>query len=465
MEAGLQSARNASVSLARFAVVPTALQLGARDFSPRIIPLWGGQTFLSVTSSPHRFAGGCPSGVLRLASACLSAGRRPRLPASHFGSDFYTTFSATEFPHLIHLPRPKVLLTISLFVLTALTTGCEFFRGPQPPLARLQNAKDALERAAASGSIKYSEGAYRHAERLIQTGWMEMARQNGRISIFRNYFKADSLLRRAESVAEHGMRETQDSLNTLDKRQWKEIRDYENELNTWRDALDGSLILFQAERIWTDADIHLSSAKQLAKIKEYEESHRSVALGRQRLARLGEFIAKREGDEAASMKIWRQWVDAVVEQSKRDQIYAIAVDKVAHKTYLLKNGRVVRTYQSELGYNSASNKLFAGDGATPEGTYKVTKVKIGDTKYYKALLLNYPSEADYRRFADNKRNGIISKHSGIGRLIEVHGDGGSGSDWTDGCVALTNADMDHLVKHVGVGTPVVIVRRYDGGSL
>lgn len=322
-----------------------------------------------------------------------------------------------------------------------------------------------MERAANAGSIRYSEEYYREAERLIQSGWMEIARQNGRVSVFRNYFKADSLLRRAESIAEDGLRKTRDSLNTIDTKVWGEIKVYENELHTWRDALDGSLVIFLAERVWSDAELHLRSAKQLARVKEFEEAERSVVRGRKALARLGTIISEYAGDEAASMKQWRRWIDDLVERSRREEIYAIAVDKVAHKTYLLKNGRVIHSYQSELGYNSARPKLFAGDGATPEGTYKITKVKIGNTKFYKALLLDYPNDLDKRRFAENKRKGIISRGSGIGKLIEIHGDGGNGNDWTDGCVALSNSDMDHLVRFVGVGTPVVIVRRYDGVNL
>ncbi len=361
--------------------------------------------------------------------------------------------------------RSKISPFLSLLVIGSIFNGCEFFRGPQPPDARLQNAKDALERAAITGSIRYSEESYREAERLIQSGWMEMARQDGRISLLRNYHKADSILRRAEAIAEQGTRNTQDSLNSLDKIVWTEIREYENELNTWRDALDGSLIVFIAERVWSGAELHLRTAKQLAKVKEFQEAQRSVARGRNALARLGNIIAERAGNEASQIKKWRRWIDDLVEQSRREQIYAVAVDKVAHKSYLIKNGRVIRTYQSELGYNSASPKLFAGDGATPEGIYKITKVKIGNTKFYKALLLDYPNETDKWQFVENKRKGIITKGSSIGRLIEIHGDGGAGSDWTDGCVALSNNDMDHLVKFVGVGTPVVIVRRYDGDNI
>ncbi len=59
--------------------------------------------------------------------------------------------------------------------------------------------------------------------------------------------------------------------------------------------------------------------------------------------------------------------------------------------------------------------------------YKIIEKKQnGQTKYYKALLLNYPNEDDKKRFLANKKNGIISKDAKIGNLIEIHGNGGKG---------------------------------------
>ena len=56
-----------------------------------------------------------------------------------------------------------------------------------------------------------------------------------------------------------------------------------------------------------------------------------------------------------------------------------------------------------------------------------------------------------------KRDGRLPRGAGIGSLIEIHGDGGRGEDWTSGCVALENHDMDRLFARVSVGTPVTII--------
>jgi len=328
---------------------------------------------------------------------------------------------------------------------------------------RLTFAKEALERAADAGAIAYAPERYRLAEKLIQQGWMEIARQNGRIGIFRSYRKADSLLVAATDLAEEGAQATQDSLSILETRARSEYQALENELKNWRDALDGTFIIYTAERYWSDAEIRLKQAKSLAAVKEYQSAHDAVIIGHKALGRLGAILAESEEDAASSLRMWRLWVDNAIAESRHNDSYAIIVDKAAHKTYLVGDGKIKRTYECELGYNSARNKLFAGDGATPEGVYHVTTVKKnGHSKFYKALLINYPNDADRRRFAENKRKGVISSRAGIGKLIEVHGGGGNGRDWTDGCVALLNEDMDHIMKFVGVGTPVVIVRRYDG---
>jgi hypothetical protein len=175
-----------------------------------------------------------------------------------------------------------------------------------------------------------------------------------------------------------------------------------------------------------------------------------------------EELLDRFGD-ADNLKKWRGWVRAAVEESKRKRRPALIVDKRAQMAALWLGGKPSRWFEVELGYNGWNRKLHAGDGATPEGLYHVVRRKgKGDTKYYKALLLDYPNEEDRRRFKQAKANGEIRDGATIGGLIEVHGDGGRGTNWTDGCVALTNEEMDYLFDRLHVGSAVVIVGSYDG---
>jgi murein L,D-transpeptidase YafK len=101
----------------------------------------------------------------------------------------------------------------------------------------------------------------------------------------------------------------------------------------------------------------------------------------------------------------------------------------------------------------------AGDRATPEGRYRVLK-KRPASKFYRALLIDYPNAEDEQRFRDAKRHGLIASSAGIGGLIEIHGGGIAGM--TYGCVALENPAMSELFSLVGEGTPVTIVGALDG---
>ncbi len=119
---------------------------------------------------------------------------------------------------------------------------------------------------------------------------------------------------------------------------------------------------------------------------------------------------------------------------------------------------MVKSFKAEFGPNWLGTKMHKGDGATPEGVYLVVhKKERRKTIYHKALLLNYPNEDDKIRFAKNKKSGKILPGTEIGGLIEIHGEGGKGFDWTNGCVALNNHDMDYLFRSVTDNTPVVIV--------
>ena len=135
---------------------------------------------------------------------------------------------------------------------------------------------------------------------------------------------------------------------------------------------------------------------------------------------------------------------------------AIVVLKENHRVDVYDGGRVIRSYTADMGYRSVNDKLRSGDAATPEGRYRVTAKKPGST-YYKALALNYPNDEDRAEFARLKNQRRIPPGASLGGLIEIHGEGGRGKDWTKGCVALANRDMDDLFRRAGVGTPVTIV--------
>ena len=151
---------------------------------------------------------------------------------------------------------------------------------------------------------------------------------------------------------------------------------------------------------------------------------------------------------------WKRWVNEVVAKSREEKGVAIVVSKIDRSLTVYRDGRPYKTFGIGLGRNGFHNKLYTGDGATPEGCYRVIK-KLDNSKYFKALLLNYPNEENKREFIMLKKRGIIPIRAGIGGLIEIHGGGKDGM--TYGCVSLDNEDMEDLFKIAPPGTPVAIV--------
>ncbi len=246
------------------------------------------------------------------------------------------------------------------------------------------------------------------------------------------------------------------------------------EAGAWIDSAAASLkraratglhnVHFAVETSLRRAQVALDEARRLFLASEY-----SIATEKAREAAdlAGELPAETKAlfarfSDPANLRKWREWARAGIEESRRTGKPALLVDKRAQMAVLWTKGRPTQGFEVELGYNGLARKLRSGDGATPEGLYRVLKKKgRGNTKYYKALLLDYPNAEDKRRFREAKANGEVQKHVGIGSLIEVHGEGGRGENWTDGCVAVTNDDMDFLFQKLAVGSPVVIVGSYE----
>lgn len=204
--------------------------------------------------------------------------------------------------------------------------------------------------------------------------------------------------------------------------------------------------LFEAERLVANGELAMASEKAREAIALAGELPPEIAA-----------LFERFGDPA-NLRQWREWVQKAIRESRRSGGRALVVDKRAQLAVLWAEGKPARWLDVELGYNGLKQKLQSGDGATPEGLYRVTRKKgRGETRYYKALLLSYPNDADRRRFREARINGEIPRSSSIGGLIEIHGEGGRGQNWTDGCVAVTNEEMDYLFDRLAVGSLVAIV--------
>ena len=154
--------------------------------------------------------------------------------------------------------------------------------------------------------------------------------------------------------------------------------------------------------------------------------------------------------------------ERVIMESKKAGTYAIVVNKLNRRLDLYFKGDLARTFPVSLSRNPLEAKLYELDYRVPEGIYNISKVRdVGETIFYKAFMLNYPNERDRRNFLEARRDGLIPDHvNSPGGSIEIHGDG-KDFDWTTGCVALRNEDMDELFPLIKVGTPVALVNTYE----
>jgi murein L,D-transpeptidase YafK len=154
---------------------------------------------------------------------------------------------------------------------------------------------------------------------------------------------------------------------------------------------------------------------------------------------------------------YKTWINETIELSERTNDYAVIIDKKKRKLNLYFDGKCIETYPVAFGPNSVDNKIMEGDGCTPEGKYKITrKLDKGQTWFYRAFYINYPNDEDWKRFRKAKQESKIPKDASIGGEIEIHGCG-TDTDWTAGCVAMEDKDIDELWDKVKNGTPVTIV--------
>lgn len=134
----------------------------------------------------------------------------------------------------------------------------------------------------------------------------------------------------------------------------------------------------------------------------------------------------------------------------------IVVYKNEHKLVLFSHGAQVKSYRIALGGNPTGPKTRQGDHRTPEGSY-VLDSRNPNSHFYKAFHISYPSSKDIAAAqklgvnpgGDIMLHGLPKQYAWVGKGHTLH-------DWTDGCIAVTNEEMDELWKLLPVGTPIEI---------
>ena len=136
----------------------------------------------------------------------------------------------------------------------------------------------------------------------------------------------------------------------------------------------------------------------------------------------------------------------------------ISIYKSSRNMYLYKNAKIIYKFKISLGKNPKGHKLKQGDFKTPIGKYTIT-LKRCDKKYYRAIYISYPDSEDLTRGAKSGVNvgSGITIHSQPTWNADGKGDEYTLSrDWTQGCIAITTADMQILWSRLKIATPIEI---------
>lgn len=136
---------------------------------------------------------------------------------------------------------------------------------------------------------------------------------------------------------------------------------------------------------------------------------------------------------------------------------AVLVDKSNRSLRLLNDGKTLREYSISLGKKPVGHKLYEGDQRTPEGRY-VLDWRNSNSKFYRSLHVSYPNSRDAARARKLGKSpgGNIMIH-GLPNEFHYAPWLYKGKDWTDGCIAVNNTEMDEIWEMVDDGTPIIIL--------
>ena len=329
---------------------------------------------------------------------------------------------------------------------------------PLPPTEEMHFARQTLSEAGKDKADTYSKKLYTEAKAAYDSAMSDWRRENKRFIFFRNYDKVETYAKISAKKANLATESSQTNSNTL-KIKLKSKIDTLNKTSSDLDKLFGRYPM-QSEirdRI-SKGNLLLREGEDVYDKGQYLPANRKITEAEYLLTGVFENATTELRDYFKSYSTWKLWIQSAIIESRASRSYSIIVDKFSRKCYVYLSGEKKYEFDAELGRNWVGNKRRMGDKATPEGVYKiVNKFQGKQTEYYKSLSLDYPNARDKERFKTEISKGTLPAWAKIGGGIEIHGGGGKGVDWTEGCIALTNSEIDLVFNLAKVGTPVTIV--------
>jgi murein L,D-transpeptidase YafK len=155
----------------------------------------------------------------------------------------------------------------------------------------------------------------------------------------------------------------------------------------------------------------------------------------------------------AALATWSFWPPAPPPNAKAD---LVVVHKAARRLDLYRDGVLLRTFAVSLGSHPVGPKWQEGDGRTPEGEYRIDYRKA-DSSFHRALHISYPAPKDIAaaRISGVSPGGLVMIHGTKNGLSE-HAKESLPADWTDGCVAVSDRDIEEIWRTVPDRTKIIL---------
>ena len=142
--------------------------------------------------------------------------------------------------------------------------------------------------------------------------------------------------------------------------------------------------------------------------------------------------------------------------SAESTVDKVIINKAKRELLLMRGGKAIKSYAVALGRNPVGPKTRQGDGKTPEGPYSISG-RNAASAFHRALRISYPNSADRARAktlgaapgGDIMIHGLPNGQGHIGKAHRL-------TDWTEGCIAVTNAEIEEIWGMVADGTKVEI---------
>ncbi len=356
-----------------------------------------------------------------------------------------------------HCPRVRsIVLGWGALALAGLFAGC-VEAVPQDAIEAVENIdRDLMElRAAEFSPVDYARFAHQ---------WMELkSRVQADEDLVRWPWEPNDLELALRRLQEEGsqtvarLTKEREALRQSAESKIAQVEDRFRVMAVQVGAIDSRIVLGQKP---VETDLLMKQAHAFYEQGRYDRSLDASDRAAQNLATQTILLGNEFGRYADRGQIsgWQQMAKDTIAWSRTHQTSAIVVNKADRILTLYHNGQKALSYPVRLGFNGIREKRYQGDGATPEGRYRISRKRgQGETQFYRALVLDYPNEEDRRRYRLEQKTGQIPASRAIGGQIEIHGVENQLMAQTLGCVMLENPQMTQLFNRVKKGTPVTIV--------